>query len=237
MTKASHDDDGSGADPRAVLDRLIRARGEDYAALSRMLLRNPAYIQQFIKRGSPRRLSEGDRAMLAAYFQIDERLLGAPEPQPGGAAAARRGAVGGLVAVPRLDVGASAGGGAIDADDRADSAVAFDPRWLRRVASAPQHVRLIRVDGDSMAPTLGHGDEIMVDGGDGVDRLRDGIYVLRRDGLLLVKRLACGAARGPSGARTVAIVSDNPAYPVDADVPVAALAIIGRVVWTGRLVG
>ena len=63
---------------RAALDEVIRLRGEDYASLSRLLGRNPAYIQQFIHRGSPRRLAEEDRRRLAAYLGIDESLLGGP---------------------------------------------------------------------------------------------------------------------------------------------------------------
>lgn len=47
--------------PRAELARLIAERREDYAGLSRLLGRNPAYIQQFIKRGVPRRLSRRQR--------------------------------------------------------------------------------------------------------------------------------------------------------------------------------
>ena len=72
------DDTLSSDDPRAVLDRLVSERGEDYAALSRMLGKNAAYVQQFIKRGTPRRLGERERAILASYFRIDEALLGAP---------------------------------------------------------------------------------------------------------------------------------------------------------------
>ena len=52
---------------------------------------------------------------------------------------------------------------------------------------------MIRVAGDSMAPTLGDGDDILVDRGDGAERLRDGIYVLRLDGALVVKRLVLAA--------------------------------------------
>ena len=48
------------ADPRAVLERLIRERREDYAGLSRLLGRNAAYMQQFIRRGTPKRLAEDD---------------------------------------------------------------------------------------------------------------------------------------------------------------------------------
>lgn len=44
-------------DPRALLERLIGERGEDYAGLSRLIGRNPAYVQQYIKRGTPKRLA------------------------------------------------------------------------------------------------------------------------------------------------------------------------------------
>ncbi|HEV8407855.1 MAG TPA: peptidase S24, partial [Sphingomicrobium sp.] len=36
-------------DPRLVLERLCAERGEDFAGLSRMLGRNAAYIQQFVR--------------------------------------------------------------------------------------------------------------------------------------------------------------------------------------------
>ena len=62
----------------AALERLIEERGEDYAGLSRLLGRNPAYVQQYIKRGTPRRLAEEDRRLLARYFGVDEALLGGP---------------------------------------------------------------------------------------------------------------------------------------------------------------
>ena len=39
---------------REELDRLIQKHKDGYAAISRLLGRNASYIQQFIKRGSPR---------------------------------------------------------------------------------------------------------------------------------------------------------------------------------------
>src|SRR5207237_10851051 len=65
-------------DPRLVLERLCAERGDDFAGLSRMLGRNPAYIQQFVRRGVPRRLGEEERRKLARYFGISETLLGGP---------------------------------------------------------------------------------------------------------------------------------------------------------------
>ena len=59
-------------DPRAVLDALVAKSGESYAALSRMLQRNEAYLQQYVKRGTPRLLAERDRKLLASYFRVDE---------------------------------------------------------------------------------------------------------------------------------------------------------------------
>ena len=211
------------ADGRAALARLIAERGEDYAGLSRLLGRNPAYIQQFIKRGSPRRLAESDRRILARYFGVDEALLGAPEAEPGQ----------GLRPVPRLEVEAAAGAGAFDGEEKGGGHIAFDPAWLRRVArGAPDLLSIIRVAGDSMAPTLADGDDILVDRGDAAPRLRDGIYVLRIEGALVVKRLAVNPA-----ARTLSIRSDNPAWPSWPDCDPAAVDVVGRVVWTGRRLG
>ena len=58
-------------DPRVVLDRLVTAGGESYAALSRMLRRNPAYLQQYVKRGTPRLLAERDRKLLLHRRELD----------------------------------------------------------------------------------------------------------------------------------------------------------------------
>jgi hypothetical protein len=210
---------------RAALQRLIEERGEDYAGLSRLIGRNPAYIQQYIKRGSPRRLAEQDRRLLARYFGVDEALLGGPE--------AGGGRAGGMIAVPRLAVDAAAGAGAFDGDERERAHIAFDPAWLRRLARGrPEQLSIIRVSGDSMAPTLADGDEILVDSGDGAERLRDGIYVLRIDDALLVKRVTLNPA-----ARTISVRSDNPAYPGWPNCEPGAVDIVGRVVWAGRRIG
>jgi phage repressor protein C with HTH and peptisase S24 domain len=210
------------ADPRTVLEDLIRERREDYAGLSRLIGRNPAYVQQFIKRGTPRRLAEEDRRRLARYFEIDEALLGGPSAPPPGEASD-------LVAIPRLDVAAAAGAGALDPAERALGRIGFEPQWLRRLGVDPASASLIRVDGDSMAPTLSDGDEILVDRGDAARRLRDGLYVLRLGDALVVKRVAVG----PAG-RRLSILSDNEAYPSWPDCDPADVEMVGRVVWVGR---
>lgn len=211
-------------DPRYTLERILKEKGEDFAGLSRLIGKNPAYIQQFIKRGTPRKLDEDDRRTIARYLGVSEAVLGAPAPDP------RDDLVEGMVRVPRLDIGASAGHGAIADGEAPVAHIAFDPQWLRQLCKgATNNLSFIKVQGDSMSPTLADGDDILVDGADGADRLRDGIYVLRRDETLMVKRLAVN----PFAAQAT-ITSDNTAYPEWKDVDLATLAIIGRVVWAGR---
>ena len=201
---------------RANLKRLTAEHGVGYAALSRMLRRNAAYIQQFVTRGSPVRLEEDDRKLLARFFQVDEELLGGPATQP-------------MVRVGRMAVQASAGRGEMVDNEFAIGSYAFDQAWLRDICRAkPANLSIIKVSGDSMAPTLADGDDVLVDHSDTV-QMRDGIYVLRRDETLMVKRLALA----PSSA-TLTISSDNPAYPTWPDCPLDSVTVVGRVVWAGR---
>jgi phage repressor protein C with HTH and peptisase S24 domain len=213
------------SDPRTVLERLCADRGEDFAGLSRMLGRNSAYIQQYVRRGVPKKLKEEERKKLARFFGVPESMLGGP-PESDQAPA-------GLIPVKRTLVRASAGPGAFAGEERGGPYFAFDERWLRTLTgSASSKLSIIRVEGDSMAPTLNAGDDILVDLGDCMERLRDGIYVLRADDVLVVKRLAIH----PTG-RRVTVQSDNPAYPDWPDCDIDAIHCIGRVIWAGRRLG
>ena len=211
-------------DQRAVLERLCEQRREGYTNLSRVIGRNSTYIQQFIKRGSPKKLSEDDRRKLATYFGVDERELGGPSmalmTDDGNA----------LVLIPRFDIGASAGPGSFGRDEIVTAHIGFERKWLKQFsASGAENLSIIRVEGDSMYPTLADGDDIMVDRSDVRSRLHEGIYVLRRDDTLVVKRLAVHPAT-----KRVTISSDNAAYPSWPDCAPSDINVIGRVVWTGR---
>lgn len=213
-------------DARAELQKLISERREDYAGLSRMLGRNAAYIQQYIKRGVPRRLDEDDRRKLASYFGVDESRLGGP-------AGASPASAQGLVAIPQFNVRASAGHGAFTGGEQPISYLGFEPGFLRQLCEAPpSELSIIRVQGDSMVPTLSDGDDIMVDRSPGGRRLHDGIYVLRQEDTLMVKRLAVNPVT-----RLLTISSDNPAYPAWRDCEPRTVDVVGRVVWAGRRIG
>jgi phage repressor protein C with HTH and peptisase S24 domain len=210
--------------PRLTLERLCAERGDDFASLSRMLGRNAAYIQQYVRRGVPKRLREEERRKLARYFSISEELLGGP---PG---ADLR--VDGLVSVKRHPVAVSAGPGAVVSEELGKPWFGFDERWLKALTPThPSDLSIVRVEGDSMAPTLNAGDEILVDPGDTIKGLRDGIYVHRIEDSVVVKRIALHPMR-----RTVTVQSDNPAYPDWPDCGIDQLDCIGRVIWVGRKV-
>ena len=201
---------------REHLDALIRDSGDAYAAVSRLIGRNPAYIQQFIRRGTPRRLSETDRRLLARHFNVSEAVLGGPagdaahsSPRPSDAH---------IVAIPPLNA------------DRGPDLL-IDRRLLDRLTTAHASLAALDIDSDSMAPTLIAGDRILIDRADN-RAPRDGIYVIGSDGGMLVKRLSVHPVT-----RRVTILADNPAYPDFADCDPEAIPLVGRVIWVARLLG
>ena len=211
-------------EPREKLFELARERGHSLAALSRMLGRNASYLQQYITKGSPRKLKEVDRRRLAQFFGIREAELGGPEEmsyRPRGE----------WVEVPRLPLEASAGPGSVQGAGGAAEipfdAFRFSRRWLREQGLEPGLLSSIRVLGDSMDPLLRDGDEILVDR---TPRpFREGVHVVRLGEALHVKLLL---AVPPGGMR---LISQNAVYePVD--VAMADVDVVGRVVWkSGRL--
>jgi hypothetical protein len=209
-------------DSRVALDRLIRESRDDYTSISRLLGRNAAYIQQYIKRGTPLVLREDDRAVLARYFGVDESVLGGPK--------GRTTNIGNLEKIPSYAIAASAGFGATVHLEQRSNDFAFGKSWLSKLTpSNISNLSIINVVGDSMEPTLQAGDDIIIDLGDGAARLRDGLYVVRTDDLLSVKRIAMEAADGK-----IAVISDNPVYPRWNGIARREIDIVGRVLWFGR---
>ena len=99
------------------------------------------------------------------------------------------------------------------------------------LAIAPlEKFTVLEASGDSMVPTIADGDHLLIDTSQN-DPRRDGIYVIRLDDELLVKRVTVDPAR-----RTVTISSDNPCYRPIESLPLAEIEVAGRVIWIGRRV-
>ncbi|WP_126172260.1 S24 family peptidase [Altericroceibacterium xinjiangense] len=195
---------------------LVRESGASLAALSRKIGRNPSYLHQYVTKGSPRRLEERDRRVLAGIFGVPESALGGPKEN--------NVAEEEWFQVPRFQLEASAGFGALGGEEEPFDVMRFSRKWLREQGLQPEMLSAIRVVGDSMDPLLRDGDEILVD--QRPNPFRDGIHVLRVGDFLQVKRVQA-AAPGK-----LMLISANPAYePVE--VSLTDVNMIGRVVWKG----
>lgn len=201
-------------DSRARLAALIADCGQSYGALSRMLRRNDAYLQQYVRRGTPRVLAERDRRLLAAFFRVPEAELGGPPAEA-------------TMAVRRLAIAASAGSGALAEDDRRTGVTHFDPRLLAQLGVRAEEAAEIRACGTSMAPVIEDGDLMLVDERDRRVRRQPAVFVIRLDGALMVKRVSRTGA-------ILNITSDNPEAPPIAPQVADAVEVIGRVVWLSR---
>lgn len=135
-----------------------------------------------------------------------------------------------FITVPRYDVEACAGHGAVIHSEQIVDHLAFRADWVRHALGVQQSdLALISVKGDSMEPTLSNGDLILLDMHQG--KIEDNaIYALQHNGTLLVKRIQ----RRMDG--SVVVSSDNPRYEAETigAEGVGALRVVGRVVWAGR---
>ncbi|QWC56029.1 transcriptional regulator [Erythrobacter sp. 3-20A1M] len=209
------------SEPRERLLALAQEKRASLAALSEMIGRNPSYLQQFVRKGSPRKLEEGDRRRLAEFFGVAESELGGREENSyaGGGKADKS-----FVAIPRLGIAASAGPGQFAQGEKPFDHFGFSARWLRDNGFDPRMLSVLTVEGDSMEPLLRKGDEILVDR---TPRpLRDAIHIVRMDDSLLVKRVAL------AGQGRITLLSENRAYPA-LEVDLSEVEVVGRVVWKG----
>ena len=133
--------------------------------------------------------------------------------------------------LPFYEISASAGDGALVEVEEQANMISFEPEWLNKeIGVNPNDVFLMLVEGDSMYPTLKCGSMIMVNRN--LSGLSDGIYVMRQDHHLLVKRLQML----PGG--IIKVISDNSMYePWEIDKKLLNgidIELIGRVVWSGQ---
>jgi len=151
-----------------------------------------------------------------------------------------------FIYVDQMVIEASAGHGAENGEENVKSRMAFRRDWLREKGLDYKRLSVIRARGDSMEPSIFNGENILVetyfrkekDGHRqsyvlGLAELipRDGIYVVRLDNHLSVKRLQLDMKGG------IYIKSDNPAYEtlhITKD-QMNDITVVGRVVWVGRV--
>jgi len=125
------------------------------------------------------------------------------------------------------DVQVSAGGGQWMQDDAfVIGQLAFRRDWLKKQTRAPiDQLAIIKVNGDSMEPTLSDEDTVLVDMTQ-KHPVTGNLYIIWDEGALYVKRLQVQGGQ-------VVLISDNPMY-APYTLTSGTTEIVGRVIWQGR---
>lgn len=229
-------------DRRTLLRKLIDERfGGSVAEFARAIGKSSSQVHQWLH--GHRRLGDaGARhiektlpGLWQGYFDGDPPPSGLKYEQKEGVAPKAEGLPAlrpqrDQVLVPIYDVSAAAGAGAFVEGEQVADHLLVRADWLRELVGylpSSDKVAIIQVQGDSMEPTLSPGDLILVERRTYTrEELTDGIYVVRLEGALLVKRLQFV----PGG---IALISDNERYErqVVSDVDVVARVIYA---WRGK---
>jgi len=188
---------------------------EWFLKLCRMYQLNPVWLESGL---GPIRVGEEARPEVQGY-----RVSGPlPEGQGGVFQLDEFAFIPKVRAVPRM------GPEGLETDDSVDGYYAFRQDWLRRKGNISQ-MRLLRVAGDSMEPTLRDGDSVLIDQSQ-KDVVYGKIYVMGIDDGVVVKRLDKKPGK-------LVLVSDNrqdyPPLEVELDEAVS-VRVVGRVIWMAR---
>lgn len=134
--------------------------------------------------------------------------------------------------IPLFDIRQATGRSALSNTANAIGFELFASAWLRQISPTPfSQLAVVAMSGDAMEPTVGHGDHALVDTAQQNLR-REGIYVLRLDDTLLLRRVTMHPAT-----KRVTIAADNAHYQPYTDLDPDALETLGRVIWIGRTLG
>lgn len=132
--------------------------------------------------------------------------------------------------IERMDLDVSAGHGIVPVEGGEGEMMAFPRSWVIQHRINPDLAVLVRVRGDSMAPTIPDGALILVDCMD-KDWAVEGIFAFNNGDESYVKRLVPMGSGDDGRPAALKILSDNPAYAPNALLgeEMNDLHIVGRV--------
>lgn len=164
----------------------------------------------------------------AAGVSVDWLATGEGQVSPGPVAAPTLDEK--LVAVPRYDAVLAAGGGSLNERSRIVEHIPFPRNFIvhKLGKSSADGLAILEARGDSMEPTLGDGDLVMVD--QTQTEPRDGLVAFILEDTAYIKRLRFGLGG-------VEVISDNrDLYPPErlTNEQAEQMTIIGRVRWIGK---
>lgn len=134
--------------------------------------------------------------------------------------------------IPGYNVQVSAGHGAINGEEQPTRYLAFRYKWLKYRGFNEKDLVVVFAKGDSMEPTITNNNSLLIH--TKFQSIQDGgIYVIRQDDTLLVKRVQ----RLLDG--DLKLISDNTAYEpmVLTKDSFESLNVVGQVVWIAKDIG
>lgn len=211
---------------RKILPRLLEKRGMDMATLSRKIEKNPTYIQQYLTKGTPKRLDRDLKDKIAA------ELGESPAVFHEGPISALSSMDHDYVEFKELDIRVGAGGGTLtEGREEVVGTWSLPASSVDGYVKDAKSIKIIQVIGDSMIPEFLPGQRIFVDTSDCLPS-PPGVFVVWDGFGLVMKRCSMVPHSDPP---TVKLVSTNKAYP-DYEVSTTDAQIQGRVVgklqWT-----
>ncbi|MFT9025959.1 S24 family peptidase [Acetobacter indonesiensis] len=212
----------------ALLELINRNPEHTLKSLSLALGKNDAYLQQYIRKGSPQFLREDIREALGRQFKVSPDIFRSdadpkridldrkPKPVDMETSPVKQlDETDGRLIIPEYDVQAGAGVGSfIDHVATENGNIPVDQwqiptRFLEAFTDSTQSLAIIQVRGDSMEPEYHSGERVLIDLSHKIPS-PPGVYVVW-DGLgVVMKRLE--VVFGSSDPIMVKISSINPAY-------------------------
>lgn len=221
---------------RDFLENTVKEKGLSLNALSLKLGKNPTYLFHFVKRNSPKRLDENTRRKLAAILDVPEQNL-CDFPLPSSIIQDKFSTISNLfnfnkaketelVAIDVIDMDGEKKGKFEHVKQNIIGQEFMTKDVLHAYTSAkPENIKIVKVAGDAMAPTIVNGDMIWIDQTHSVPT-SDGIYLINTNSDVLLRRLQINPFDN-----SVEVSSDNKLYRSFTINDLKLLNICGKVIF------
>lgn len=228
---------------REKFKSLLRERGISLRRMSLDLGLNESYFQQFVAYGRPGSVEGEVLRQAAAYLGVTERELAPPPPAlhdsftPSayetsgyrGSNAHKPGTENDAVVLPCYDLASLPNGEDWRAEGNQGGHMVFSRQMLQYITSTPSdQLALLKIRGDTMAPTLQQGDCALIDCTRTIAS-EDGIYAIFHESRLLIRRVTVDPIR-----KQVTLSQDNAAYPAVREYSLVDIRAAGRIIWAGK---
>lgn len=212
---------------RTNIKNLLDKKNITLREASLFIGQNEAYMHQFFSKRSPLRLPEQVRKKLALLLGVDEsELTDLPIERKNITKSDD------IITIDVVDVIACCGDGTVNFEENIIGQQMVTRDALRELTYVdPKNIKILRVIGESMTPTINPDDTVWVDISYKTPS-SDGLYLIRIGSDLMVKRIQIHPLNN-----TALISSDNPKYtPIQAG-PYKDVSVLGKVIYHIKKVG